>query len=336
MSRVLVTGGTGFLGAHISATLARNGYDVLAADIHEPPEPVDHEFLRLDVRDPAAVRTAVESVDIVVNNAALVPVTRSTLEIYRAVNVGGTENVLAAAKDTGAYVAHVSSTSLYGVPKELPIKPTTQFTPFEIYGYSKTEAERVVQRERENGMTISSLRPRTIVGTGRLGLFDVIFPRIRDGKTVPLFGKGDNVLQLLDADDMCAAVLRAIEIRSNGSYNVGALEYGTVREDFEKLLAHAGTGARLVGVPVPLIHAVVRPLDMIGRSPFTPWHYMTAHEPFYCDVSTTMEELGWKPKRSNAEMLTNSYDWFLQHKGVRGESAHRKPLSGTLARLLRG
>jgi hypothetical protein len=63
---------------------------------------------------------------------------------------------------------------------------------------------------------------------------------------------------------------------------------------------------------------------------------MTAHVPFYCDVSTTMEELGWRPQRSNAEMLVNAYDWFVEHAGVRGASAHRRPLSGVLARLLRG
>jgi nucleoside-diphosphate-sugar epimerase len=336
MSRILVTGGTGFLGAHICATLARDGHDVIAGDVHEPPDHAGQAFISLDVRDPVAVRAAVASVDIVVNNAALVPVTRSSLAVYRAVNVGGTEHVLAAAKDTGAYVCHISSTSLYGVPAQLPIMPDTPFTPFEIYGYSKTEAERAVQRARAGGMIISSLRPRTIVGTGRLGLFDVIFPRIRDGKAVPLFGKGDNLLQLLDAADMCAAVARAIETRSNGSYNVGALRFGTVRQDFEALLAHAGTGSRLVGVPVPLIHALVRPLDAVGRSPFTPWHYMTAHVPFYCDVSTTIEELGWSPQRSNAEMLIDAYNWFLEHQGLRGASAHRRPLDGTLARLLRG
>jgi nucleoside-diphosphate-sugar epimerase len=336
MSRVLVTGGTGFLGHHISTTLQGLGHEVVAADIHEPPEPAEYTYQHVDVRDAAQVREAAKDAEIIVNNAALVPVTRSSLDVYRAVNVGGTENVLAVAKETGAYVCHVSSTSLYGVPEQLPITPSTPFTPFEIYGYSKTEAENTVTKAREEGMTISSLRPRTIVGTGRLGLFDVIFPRIRDGKRVPLFGSGNNVLQLLDADDMVAAIVRAIDIRSNGSYNVGALEYGTVRQDFEKLLAHAGTGAKLVGVPVPLIHAVVRPLDAVGRSPFTPWHYMTAHEPFYCDVSTTIAELGWEPKRSNAEMLVHSYEWFLHHKGYRGESAHRKPLSGGLARLLRG
>jgi nucleoside-diphosphate-sugar epimerase len=336
MGRVLVTGGTGFLGAHLSAALARAGWNVVAADVHPPAEPVDHEYLSLDVRDADAVRRAVEGFDVVVNNAALVPVTRSSFEVYRAVNVGGTENVLAAAKATGAYVAHISSTSLYGVPRELPIRPDTPFTPFEDYGRSKTEAEGVVERERAGGMIVSSLRPKTIVGTGRLGIFDVIFPRIRDGRAVPLFGRGDNLLQLLDADDMCAAVLRAIELRSNGSYNVGALEYGTVRQDFERLIAHAGTGARLVPIPVTAIHAVVRPLDLIGRSPFTSWHYRTAHMPSYADVSKAVEELGWQPQRSNAQMLAHAYDWFVEHGHVRGASAHRQPLGGTLARLLRG
>jgi nucleoside-diphosphate-sugar epimerase len=336
MSRVLVTGGTGFLGTHLSATLARTGWEVVAADIHPPVDVIDYDFLELDVRDAAAVRKAVAGCDVVVNNAALVPVTRSSYETYAAVNLGGTENVLAAAKKEGAYVAHISSTSLYGVPPKVPIQPDTPFTPFEPYGRSKLAAERAVERERAAGMIVSSLRPRTLLGPGRLGIFDVIFPRIQHGKTVPLFGRGDNQEQLLHVDDMCAAVLRAIELRSNGSYNVGATEFGTVREDFEALLAHAGTGARLVGIPVPLLHGILRPLDLINQSPFTSWHYMTAHVPFYIDVSETMRELGWAPQRSNTQMLIDTYEWFLQRGEVRGESAHHRPLSGVLARALRG
>ncbi|HEY6760222.1 MAG TPA: NAD(P)-dependent oxidoreductase [Baekduia sp.] len=336
MPRVLITGGTGFLGAHLADHFAAAGYAVRTGDVNPPDPSAPHEFVHLDVRDAAAVRAAAEDCEVIVNDAALVPVTKSDLATYRAVNVGGTENVVAAARATGAYVVHISSTSLYGQPPVVPITPQTPFIPFETYGRSKTEAELVVQRVRAEGMTISSLRPRTIVGTGRLGLFDVIFPRIRDGKAVPLFGKGDNLLQLLDADDMCTAVLKAVELRSNGSYNVGALEFGTVREDFERLIAHAGTDARLVGVPVWAIHAVVKPLDAVGRSPFTPWHYMTAHLPYYCDVSQTVADLDWHPQRSNAEMLINAYDWFVAHAHERGESAHRRPLEGGLAKLLRG
>jgi nucleoside-diphosphate-sugar epimerase len=336
MARVLITGGSGFLGSHLSRTLSAAGWDVVTADVHEPSTTDRDNFLRLDVRDEGAVLRAVKDVDVVVNSAALVPITRSSLQAYLAVNTRGTENVLTAAKASGAYVTHISSSSIYGVPTQLPIMPSTPFAPFEDYGYSKAEAEKVVERERATGLIVSSLRPRTIVGTGRLGLFDAIFPRIRDGKAVPLFGAGDNLLQLLDVDDMCAAVVRAIDTRANGGYNVGAREYQTVREDFEGLLAHANTGARLVRVPVPLIHAILRPLDAVGKSPFTRWHYRTAHRSCYCDISTTISELGWSPKRSNLETLINSYDWFVSHPVTSGASAHHQPLQGALARLLRG
>lgn len=336
MARVLITGGSGFLGSHLSRTLFAAGWDVIAADVHDLAATDRDRFLRLDVCDASAVHRAVKGVDVVVNTAALVPITRSSAQCYLAVNAKGTENVLKAAKASGAYVAHISSSSIYGIPTQLPIIPSTPFAPFEDYGRSKAEAERVVERERADGLVVSSLRPRTIVGTGRLGLFDAIFPRIRDGKAVPIFGRGDNLLQLLDADDMCSAVLRAIDTRANGNYDVGAREYQTVREDFEDLLAHANTGARLVSVPVPLIHAIVRPLDAVGRSPFTPWHYMSAHKPFYCDISTTVRELGWEPRRSNLEMLVNSYDWFVNHPVTVGPSAHRRPLHGALAHFLRG
>jgi nucleoside-diphosphate-sugar epimerase len=335
MARVLITGGSGFLGSHLSRTLSDAGWDVIAADLHEPATDRDN-FLHLDVRDASAVHQAVKQVDVVVHSAALVPITRSSLQVYLAVNTQGTENVLRAARASGAYVVHISSSSIYGIPTQLPIMPSTPFAPFEDYGYSKAEAEGIVERERKNGLVVSVLRPRTIVGTGRLGLFDAIFPRIRDGKTVPLFGMGNNTLQLLDVEDMCAAVVRAIDTRSNGNYNVGAHEYQTVREDFEGLLAHANTGARLVRVPVPLIHAILRPLDAVGRSPFTRWHYMSAHKSCYSDISTTVSELGWSPKRSNLETLVNSYDWFVSHPVTAGASAHHRPLQGALARLLRG
>jgi len=316
--------------------MAAEGWDVLLLDVNPPEGPIgDQRFIAGDVRDAAAVRAAAEGCDVVVNNAALVPVTRSTLETYRAVNVGGTKNALAAAREVGAYVVHISSTSLYGVPRDVPITPATPFAPFEDYGVSKTEAEAVVDRTRDDGLVVSSLRPRTLLGRGRLGLFDVIFPRVRAGKAVPVFGRGDNLLQLLDADDLASAVLCAIRTKANAGYNVGAERFSTVRADMEALITHAGTGARVVGVPVAAIHAVLRPLDAIGRSPFTPWHYRTAHVPFYCDIADTKADLGWTPRRSNAEMLIRAYEDFLRRETT-GASAHHRPLQGIVARALRG
>jgi hypothetical protein len=111
---------------------------------------------------------------------------------------------------------------------------------------------------------------------------------------------------------------------------------GTVREDFEALIEHAGTGARVQPVPTWAIRAVLQPLDLVGRSPFSAWHWRSAAADFYLDLSATTEDLGWRPRYSNVEMLVRAYDRYAMSGETDGLSIHRQPLRGGLARLLRG
>ena len=334
--RALVTGGTGFLGAHLANALAAAGHEVRTLDVNPPEDPGVHEFVRADVRDAEALRRAADGCDVVVDNAALVPVTRASEAEYRAVNVDGCRNTLDAAEAAGAYVLHISSSAIYGVPVELPVGTGTPLTPFEPYGRSKAEAERVVEARRGAGLTVASLRPRTLLGEGRLGLFDVIFARVRAGKRVPVFGRGDNRVQMCDVDDFCAAAIAAIGRRANGDYNIGSAGFGTVREDLEGLIERVGSTARLQPVPAAAIRAVLRPLDAIGRSPFNEWHWRSAPESFYFDISRARDELEWEPRRTNVDALENAYRHYVRRLGDTGASAHRRPLRGVLARLLRG
>lgn len=334
--RALVTGGTGFLGAHLANALAEAGYEVRTLDVNPPERPGAHEFIRADVRDAEAVRAAAHGCDVVVDNAALVPVTRASEAEYRSVNVEGCRATLDAAAEAGAYVLHISSSAIYGVPRELPVTTHTPLAPFEPYGRSKAEAERLVEARRGDGLTVGSLRPRTLLGEGRLGLFDVIFARIRAGRRVPLFGSGANRVQMCDVDDFSAAALAAIERRANSDYNIGSAGFGTVREDLEGLIARVGSRSRLQPVPVWAIRAVLQPLDAVGRSPFNEWHWRSAPESFHFDISKARDELGWRPARTNVDALENAYAHYVERAGDAGASAHRRPLGGLLARLLRG
>jgi len=336
--RALVTGGTGFLGLHLARALGGAGYEVRTLDVH-PPGPSadpDWEFVKADVRDADAMAKAVRRVDVVVDNAALVPVTRSDAATYRSVNVDGCRATLEAARDAGIYVLHISSSAIYGVPRELPILPTTPLTPFEPYGESKAVADAVVAEARHNGQTVASLRPRTLLGEGRLGIFDVIFARVRAGKRVPMFGAGRNRVQMSDVEDFCSAALKAIEKQADDDYNVGAETFGTVREDLQALIDHAGTSAKPTPVPTLAIRAVLQPLDAIGRSPFNVWHWKSAPKPFYFDLTKAKAELGWQPRYSNAEALIRAYQHYLTRPEASSASAHRRPLEGGLARVLRG
>lgn len=336
MSRALVTGGAGFLGYHLGGALSQAGYEVTLLDVVEPREALadGQRFVRADVRDRSAMVAAAEGCAVVVDNAALVPVTKSTQAEFDSVNLDGCKVTLDAARQAGAYVVHVSSSSIYGMPRAFPVTEQTPLAPFEIYGASKAKAERLVHAERASGLVVSSLRSRALLGRGRLGLFELVFSRIRHDKAVPLFGRGDNVLQMCDARDFAAAALVCIERSANGDYNIGAAEYGTPRADLQALIERLGSTSRLVGVPVAAIRAVLQPLALVGRSPFTAWHWHASGSTFYASIDKARDELGWTPRYSNVDALERAYHEYLA--GTAGGSAHSAPLPGTLARILRG
>jgi nucleoside-diphosphate-sugar epimerase len=332
VARALVTGGSGFLGAHLADALAEAGFEVRTIDVLDPPDDAAHDFRRTDVRDAAGVRRAAEGCEVVVDNAALVPISRVPLERYREVNVGGCRNVLDAAQEEGAYVLHVSSTSIYGVPETLPVTRDTPLRPFEDYGRSKAEAERLVESRRSDEFPIASFRTRALMGAGRLGLFDVVFSRIRKGKAVPVVG-AQNPVQMCHVHDFCSAALAAIERRSNGTYNICAEEIGpSLRADLEAMIERVGSRSRIVPVPVWAARLLLPPLAALRLVPLTPWHWRGAPAAFVADVTDAKRELGWTPAYSNVDALVDAYE---QSSGVSSEAAHRSPLGGPLAKMLR-
>ena len=338
MEKALVTGGTGFLGTLISSALLEAGFEVTAVDVVDPgPDfPEGAGFAFCDITDRSAVREAVDGFDVVVSNAALVPITNSTAEEFLRVNRDGTRLVLDAARQHGAYCCHVSSSAIFGSPKAVPVTNDTPIAPYEDYGVSKAAGEAAVTQARREGLTASMLRPRTLIAEGRLGLFDMIFSRIRAGKVVPLLGGGNNLFQLCDGKDFADAVVAAVRKRAPGDYNIGALEFGTVREDIQKLVDHAGSRSRLLPIPVWATEVSLGGLRIARLSPFSKWHWRSAYTPFYFDMEPVLEELGWRPKLSNADSMIKAYDTYLSTPGASGNSAHRMPISGTMARVLRG
>lgn len=336
MPRALVTGGSGFLGTHLADALAGAGYDVRTLDILPAgPSRYGHERVLADVRDGDAVARAVSGCDVVVDNAARVPISRSSLAEYREVNVAGCEHTLEAARQVGAYVLHISSSSIYGVTDQLPVTGATPLAPIETYGQSKMEAEAVVEARRSHDFPIASLRPRALMGPGRLGMFDIMFSRVRAGKRVPLLGAG-NTIQLCHVDDFCAAALLAIEQRSNGTFNIAAEDFSSaIRDDIEALIAAVGSDATVFPIPVAAGRVLLPPLALAGVLPLTAWHWRAAPSSFWCEVETVTAELGWQPRYSNREALVAAYEHWLDRASDSGPSAHSAPMPGLVARLLR-
>jgi nucleoside-diphosphate-sugar epimerase len=335
----LVTGGAGYFGTILVQRLVHQGHRVRIFDINEADEkPAGVETVKADIRDRDAVLRACEGVAVVHHNVALVPLAKD-VEAFWSVNEGGTRNLLEAAlaRKVGK-VVHMSSSAVFGVPPRNPVDDSVEPNPQEDYGRAKLAGEKLCHDHVARGLDVTIIRPRTIMGHGRLGIMQILFEWIREGKPVPVFGKGANRYQFVHADDLASAAIKAGERPGAGTYNVGADRFGTMRETLAALIAHAGTGSRIVSVPAGPAVAMMNVTSRLGLSPLGAYHSLMYGREMYFDLERTRRELDWAPRFSNAEMFCESYDWYLRNRdevlGRHHASHHRSPVKQGVLRAV--
>jgi len=335
---VLVTGGSGYFGSVLARAARTGGCTVRVLDVNPTDDP-DVEKVVADVRDLDAVRDACEGVDVVLHNVAQVPLARDRA-LFRSVNVDGTANVLVAARDAGVRkVVHTSSSAIFGIPASNPVTDDTPPRPLEDYGRAKLDAELLCRDAVAAGTDVTVIRPRTVLGHGRLGIMAILFEFVADGAPVFVLGRGDNRYQFVHADDLAAACLLAAARPGPAVYNIGARDYGSMRETLQALVDHAGTGSRVRSLPVGPARAAMRVAGSFGLAPFAPYHWLLYGESLSFDTTRAETELGWTSEHSNAAMIVESYEWFLAHRAAvaaaRGGSHHQSPVRLGLLRVLK-
>jgi nucleoside-diphosphate-sugar epimerase len=336
-----ISGGAGFLGLHLARRLQADGHEVRSLDLVPLDEPgLDVEEVHGDIRDEASARELVAGARILVHAAAALPIRGGRDEI-RSVNVDGTLTLLSAAAEAGVRrVVFVSSTAVYGVPDKHPIEEDDPLEGVGHYGQSKIEAEEVCRAFQRRGLDCVIVRPKTFIGPERLGVFEILFDWIREGRRIYVLGDGSNRYQLLAVEDFVDAIVLAASKRAaaGATINVGAKEFGTVRSDLQALIDHAGSSSRITPIPVRPAEIALRGLELARLSPLVEWHYKTAHRDSFVDVSRAEELLGWKPRHSNAQTLIETYDWYLAHRDEVGRAAgvtHRVPWNQRALGLLK-
>lgn len=316
-SGVLVTGGSGYFGSLLMQRLFRDGGLVRVFDLNDADDrPAQVEFVPGDIRNYASIRDACEGIETIYHNVAQVPLAKDKA-LFESVNVTGTELLLQAAKDAGVgKVVYTSSSAVYGIPDQNPVTEEMPPKPQEAYGRAKAAGEQICHRFVDQGMDISIIRPRTILGPGRLGIFHILFEWIREGVNVPVLGRGDNKYQFVHAGDLAEACILAGQKPGAALYNCGSDRYGTMREALERLCTHARTGSKVRSVPMlPAVWAM-KISSVLGISPLGPYHSLMYGRSMYFDISKARNELGWQPRYSTDEMLVESYDWYLQNREV--------------------
>jgi nucleoside-diphosphate-sugar epimerase len=340
VTRSLVTGGSGYFGSLLVARLVAAGHEVRVLDLHGADDrPAGVDLITGDIRDPRVVREAIDGIDVVFHNVAQVPLAKDPV-LLRTVNVDGAAVLLAAAADAKVRkVVHTSSSAVFGIPASNPVLPSTVPSPVEAYGHAKLAAEWACLEAVARGLDVSIVRPRTILGHGRLGIFGILFDWIADGADVFVLGDGSNRYQFVHADDLADICLLASERSGPAIFNAGTDRFGTMRESLEALCGHAGTGSRVRSLPAAPTSLAMRAAAGLHLAPFAPYHWIMYSKSLWFDIDHARDALGWQPRFSNEEMFVASYEWFLANRAATndaGASHHRSSAKqGALALVKR-
>jgi nucleoside-diphosphate-sugar epimerase len=322
--KVLVTGASGFLGSHVAEQLAARGHAVRALLRRTSSRKHLGDVPRLElaegsVEDAPSVARAAEGVDAVMHIAGIVKA-RSSDEFF-ATNVGGTQNVLAAAKASPTVKRFIfaSSQAAAGpsedgsaVPIDREPRPVTH------YGRSKLASEQAVLAEKDR-LHVVVIRPPLIYGprdTATLEFFQWVARGVR-----LVYGDGGNTLSVIYASDCAAAFVQALtaDVPSGARYFVedgrvhvwrdviGEIERAVGKKTFVRF----GIPLRVVKGYAAISEAygkIANKAVMVTRDKFNE----LSQRHWVCDGAATRAALGWEPKVSLGEGLERTARWYRQ------------------------
>lgn len=312
-SRVVVTGGAGFIGSHLVDRLLTEGSEVTIIDNFDTGQVENvssHDDLRIikgDIRDYALVKRTVKGADAVFHEAALASVVLSIRDptITNEINVAGTLNLLKASLDLGVKrFVYASSAAVYGNTNRVQMKEDMPLNPTSPYGVSKLAAEKYVEIFHElYGLETVSLRYFNVYGPRQRldekwaygGVINIFLDRLLRNMPLVIYGDGEQTRDFVYVEDAVEANMLAL--RRNDA----------VGETF-----NIGTGKRIT------VNKVAQLLKRMTGKQNLESVYSDSRlgdvRHGYADISKAVRILNYKPKFSIKRGLEELVNWRVQKK----------------------
>jgi dihydroflavonol-4-reductase len=318
--RVLVTGATGFAGAHLVRALAAAGHAVRA--LVRPRKRVGRlaepgiEIVPGQLTNEADVRNAAAGCERIYHLAAAFRNVKHSDQHYWDVNVGGTLNVLAAARAHGCErVVHCSTGGVHGHIEDPPAAETYRFQPGDVYQRTKLEAELAVAAAAKSGLSITIVRPGAIYGEGDMR-FLRLFRAIQRHRFA-MIGSGETRLHVVHVDDLVRGILLAGS-RPEACGEIFLLA-GPEVPTLNEIVASV---ADAVGAPRPKLHIPVWPVyaaawlcekACMRLCLEPPLHrrrvgFFTHHREF--DITKARHLIDYEPRVTLAEGVRRTAAWY--------------------------
>ncbi len=326
--KILVTGGTGFTGSHLTRRLLQKGHQVVVLDnkpgiFYDELKQMGAEIYLGSVADRDLADKVTQGCDVVHHLAAAFRKVNLPQKIYWNVNVEGTRYLLDAALKYGVQkFVYCSTCGVHGNVKKTPSGEDAPIAPAEYYQSTKYEGEQIIPEFVKQGLKVVTLRPAAIYGPGDPERFSILFKKVNKGYFL-MFGSGKSHYHPLYIDNLVDAFeLAAASDRGNGEVYLIADEHYYSLNDLVTEIAKA------LEVHLNLIHLPFFPLwtaafatEMLYK-PFPgvdPPLFRRRVDWFRqnraFDISKAKQELGYQPKVSLAEGLSKTARWYRE-KGI--------------------
>lgn len=325
--KVLVTGGTGFVGSHVVARLVGQGHSVRLL-VRDPAKLARVPKLRGvtvddvcagDVTDEASVAQALDGCTHVVHAAAHVSLAERDADHVHAVNVGGTRLVVGSAAERKIPSVYVSSVSVFGVGHTSVTTATPLTDGHAPYTESKVEAEQLVRDLQDRGAPIATVYPSGVLGPDSPDLSANHVALIAWLRTPPRTTSGTSIV---DVRDVARGIERALEVPGRWMLGGHFLTWAELHAALERVTR---TRIRAVPMPAGVLRFAGRVGDVVKR--VVPFEYPLTHEAMTMatrscpyDSAPTCEtfDLQWRTVDST---LTDSIRWLAANQHITAERA---------------
>lgn len=311
--KIIITGATGSLGAHLVRYFHRAGHEVIASGrISKPPKALHDyaNYFQAEIEQPFEFPPA----DVIIHCAALASDTATAPELYKA-NVVGTANVCDASKHIPKFI-HVSSSSVYPIlnkPLTEDLSSLATETNLSPYGLSKLLAEGVINEHCIASQRLI-LRPRGIYGPGDKVLFPRVLQMMKNGKMIAP-GKMDVQTSMTHFDNFAHAVECCIVSDKQGSHTYNVSDASTMRLfDSLKMIQDAIHKQNVPVKHIPI--SVIKLLAAFGAKGLTPLFVRTISSNVILDISKIRNEINYQPRTTFIQALPLIADWVEKIGGV--------------------
>lgn len=310
MTKILVTGGAGFIGSHVVDLFVSHGYEVVIVDDLSTGRASNlnpaAKFYKMDIRDPKIREVfEVERPDFISHHAAQMDVRRSVAQpLFDAdVNILGSINLIECAKEFNIkhFVYISTGGAVYGEPETLPCDEMHPINPICQYGASKHTVEHYLYMYNVNyGLQYTVLRYPNVFGPrqdphGEAGVVSIFTGKMLDNEPVTINGDGEQTRDFVFVRDCARANLLAVTVdHAPGIYNIGWGRPTSINEIFTNL-------AKITSYTHPVSYGPAK----VGE---------TRH--IYLDASKANRDLGWSPTLSLEEGLRETVEYFRTSERV--------------------